>query len=148
MLGRQISDPDGVEGASSTVEGLGLLALDTVLGGDKMLRSVTGTTCRDAEPFSGYEMHLGQTRGDDSVRPFARLSDGRSDGATSADGRVAGTYVHGLFSNDRQRASWLARFGGAQSSLNYEEDVETTLDALAVHLEKHVNVDALLSLAR
>lgn len=148
MLGRTVADPDGVEGQPGTVEGLGLLDVETVLGGDKALQLVSGVTCGDGAPFTGYEMHIGATRGGDTARPFAKLGDGRSEGASSADGRVAGTYVHGLFVDDGQRASWLRRFGGKASGLNYEQDVEATLDALAAHLEAHVDVDALLSLAR
>jgi adenosylcobyric acid synthase len=148
MLGRTVADPDGVEGQPGTVEGLGLLDVETVLGGDKALQLVSGVTSGDGAPFTGYEMHIGATRGGDTARPFAKLGDGQSEGASSADGRVAGTYVHGLFADDGQRASWLRRFGGEASGLNYERDVEATLDALAAHLEAHVDVDALLSFAR
>ena len=73
----------------------------------------------DGAPFAGYEMHMGVTEGPDRARPFARLADGSPEGAVSADGRVIGTYVHGLFADDRQRAAWLARFaaGAAQHRL-------------------------------
>ena len=91
---------------------------------------------------------MGATAGPDCARPFATLADGRPDGATSADGLVQGTYAHGLFADDAQRSAWLARLGGAPSSLAYETDVEATLDALARHLEAHLDLDALLSLAR
>ena len=67
----------------------------------------------DGAPFAGYEMHMGVTGGPDCARPFARLADGSADGAVSGDGRVIGTYVHGLFADDRQRAAWLKRLGNA-----------------------------------
>jgi adenosylcobyric acid synthase len=146
MLGRTIADPGGVEGPPATIEGLGLLDVATTLSADKRLEAVNGTSS-DGAPFAGYEMHMGITTGPDCARPFARLADGSPDGAVSADGRVAGTYVHGLFADDRQRAAWLARFGGA-AGVAYDDLVELTLDALAAHLAAHLDLDGLLTLAR
>jgi adenosylcobyric acid synthase len=147
MLGRTIADPDGIEGPPSTVEGLGVLAVDTVMRGDKRLTPVTGLAINGA-PFAGYEMHIGVTDGLDRSRPFARLADGRSDGAVSADGRVVGTYIHGLFADDRQRGAWLEALGTGPSDVRYEAQVEETLDQLAAHITAHVDLDILLSLAR
>jgi adenosylcobyric acid synthase len=147
MLGRRIADPDGVEGPPGSVDGLGLLDVETRLTGDKRLVAVTGTSA-DGAPFSGYEMHMGETEGPDRTRPFARLGDGTPDGAMSADALVAGTYVHGLFADDRQRAAWIARLGWAPSGLDYEAGVEAALDALAAHLERHLDVERLLTIAR
>jgi adenosylcobyric acid synthase len=93
-------------------------------------------------------MHIGRTIGSGTQRPLLRLDDGRLDGAVSADGRVAGSYLHGFFAGDAQRAAWLARLGAPASSLAYEALVEQTLDALAAHLDAHLDVDKLLSLAR
>ena len=109
MLGRMIADPAGIEGPPGKVEGLGLLDVETVLSDDKRLEAVQGATT-DGVPFSGYEMHMGVTEGPDRARPFARLADGSAEGAISADGRAIGSYIHGLFADDRQRAAWLARF--------------------------------------
>ena len=152
MLGRSIADPHGVEGEAGSVAGLGLLDVETALAGDKTLRTVTGRTA-DNVPLSGYEMHVGVTEGADCARPFALLDDGtgggqRRDGAVSPDGRVAGTYLHGLFSDDAQRAAWLRRLGGAAAGIDYEQGVEEALDALAAHLEAHLDVERLLSLAQ
>ncbi len=146
MLGRRIDDPSGIEGAAGAVPGLALLDVATVLTGDKALRSVTGTT-GDGKPFKGYEMHVGETTGPDAARPFALLSDGRADGAVSPSGRVAGTYVHGLFADDVQRRAWLERLGGTSGGFDYEAGVDATLDALAAHLEKHLDIEALLKTA-
>lgn len=146
MLGKTISDPEGIEGMPSTVEGLGLLDVDTVLTGDKRLVSVAGQSF-DGKSFVGYEMHVGVTTGPDRSRPFATIEN-HVDGAFSADGRVFGTYVHGLFADDGQRSAWLERLGSSSSLLNYEEQVDTVLDRLADHMERHLDLDMLLSMAR
>jgi adenosylcobyric acid synthase len=147
MLGTRISDPEGVEGPAASVAGLGLLAAETVLIGDKRLAMATGVTLGDGVPFRGYEMHVGRTEGPDLARPLLRLADGRLDGAVSSDGLVCGTYVHGLFADDRQRAAWLTRFGAATAPRSYEVEVEAALNALAAHLEAHIDIGLLLSLA-
>jgi adenosylcobyric acid synthase len=147
MLGRSLADPDGIEGVSGKVEGLGLLDVATTLSAAKRLEPVRGTTS-DGAPFAGYEMHMGVTEGPDRARPFARRADGSPEGAVSTDGRVVGTYVHGLFADDRQRAAWLARFAAGPATIAYEALVERTLDALAAHFAAHLDLDRLLELAR
>jgi adenosylcobyric acid synthase len=147
MLGRVVADPDGIEGPPATVSGLGLFDVATTLSNDKRLEPVSGTTS-DGVSFAGYEMHMGVTEGRDCARPFAQLADGSPEGAVSADGRVIGTYVHGLFADDRQRAAWLQRFAAGPAGVAYDELVEKTLDALAAHLAAHIDLDRLLTLAR
>jgi adenosylcobyric acid synthase len=147
MLGRTIADPNGIEGAAGSVEGLGLIDVETTLSDEKRLEPVSGLTS-DGAPFSGYEMHMGVTEGADRARPFARLADGSPEGAISADGQVTGTYVHGLFADDRQRAAWLARFAGGSTNVAYEALVERTLDTLGDHLARHIDLDRLLKAAR
>jgi adenosylcobyric acid synthase len=147
MLGRGIADPGGVEGPPATVEGLGLLDVATTLSNEKRLEPVLGQT-NDGVPFAGYEMHMGVTKGPDCARPFAHLADGSAEGAVSADGRVIGTYVHGLFGNDRQRTAWLARLDAGPANIAHDALVERTLDALAAHLAAHLDLDRLLKLAR
>jgi adenosylcobyric acid synthase len=147
MLGRSIADPGGIEGPPAIVEGLGLLNVTTTLSHEKRLEPVRGTTS-DGVPFTGYEMHMGVTEGPDCARPFARLADGAPEGAVTADGRVIGTYVHGLFADDRQRAAWLHRFAAGAATIAYDHLVERVLDDLAAHLAAHLDLDRLLSLAR
>ncbi len=147
MLGRTIHDPAGIEGPPGTVPGLGLLDVETTLTGDKRLEPAMGATF-DGAPFSGYEMHMGVTAGPDRACPFARLADGSPEGALSQSGRVMGTYVHGLFADDRQRAGWLARFAAGPARISYESAVDAILDRLAAHLEAHVDVDRLLTISR
>ena len=147
MLGRAIRDPLGLEGPASTAEGLGLLDVETILSSDKRLEPVHGAT-GDGIPFSGYEMHMGVTDGPDRARPFARLADGSSEGAVSPDGRVIGTYIHGLFVDDRQRSAWLTRFAADRTAISYDTLVDDTLDRLAAHLAAHIDLDRLLTLSR
>ncbi|MGZ3341631.1 MAG: cobyric acid synthase [Reyranella sp.] len=146
MLGRSIADPHGIEGPPAKVEGLGLFEVDTILEGDKVLIEVTGETVGSGVPFKGYEMHVGRTTG--ALQPLLKLASGQVDGAVSADGRVAGCYIHGLLADDRQRQHWLERIGGQASAYTYEADVDATLDLLADHLEKHIDCGRLLELAR
>jgi adenosylcobyric acid synthase len=147
MLGRTVADPQGIEGPSGEVAGLGLLNVETVLSAHKRLEPISGTT-DGGVPFSGYEMHMGVTAGADCARPFARLDDGAPEGAVSTDGRVFGTYIHALFADDRQRAAWLARLSAGTASVAYDDLIEQTLDRLAAHLAAHLDLDRLLSLAR
>ena len=150
MLGRTIADPDGIEGAAGTVDGLGLLDVETVLTPDKRLVEATGTHVASGAPLSGYEIHIGRTQGADTARPFAmvRAEGGTShpDGAHLADGRVMGTYLHGLFTDDRFRAAFLKSFG-APSSLAYDNEIDATLDRLAAHLETSLDIETLLAIA-
>ena len=113
MLGTRVVDPDGIEGHPAQRAGLGLLDVQTELTREKTLVEVSGVSLADGVPFRGYEMHIGRTIGPDCARPLLRFADGRVDGAVSADGRVRGTYVHGLFADDRQRAALLAWIGAA-----------------------------------
>lgn len=145
MLGRTIRDPHGVEGPPGGIDGLGLLDVDTVLTTRKALRRVDGEALGGG--FSGFEMHMGETAGPDAGRPFALLSDGRADGATSPDGRVLGTYVHGAFAAAGLRAALLARVGGRSDGGDHDAHVDAALDAIARRLETHVDIDALLELA-
>ena len=146
MLGKTISDPDGIEGAPGTVEGLGLLDVDTVLTPEKSTVYAEGVHERSGADFSGYEIHIGRTTGADCDRPMMRLKDGRAEGAVSADGLVCGTYVHGLFTSDSFRAAYLASLG-VSSDLAYASSIDRILDDLACHLEGVLDVEAIYEIA-
>jgi len=147
MLGRAIHDPEGVEGAPGGVEGLGLLDVETVMTPDKTLSRTQAIHVATDAMIDAYEIHIGRTAGPDCKRPFA-LVDGQPEGATTPDALIAGTYLHGMFINDAFRSAFLAELGAAPASYSYGATVETTLDALARHLEKHLDIDGLLALGR
>lgn len=148
MLGRRIADPDGIEGPPGEAEGLGLLDVETVLRGPKVLEEATGTETVTGTTVAGYEMHMGRTEGPDRVRPMLTLAGGRTDGALSADGRVMGCYLHGLFGADGFRAAFLRGLGAEASGQSYDATVELALDRIAARLEEHVDIAALLAAAR
>jgi adenosylcobyric acid synthase len=146
MLGRSIADPEGIEGPPGADPGLGLLDVETVMRADKRLASVRAVHAASGVTFEGYEIHVGRTEGPGRARPFAFV-DGAPEGAVSACGRVAGSYLHGMFRDDRFRAAFLAGLG-TQAEARYADGVEATLDALADHLEAHLDVEGLFALAR
>ncbi|SCW82610.1 adenosylcobyric acid synthase (glutamine-hydrolysing) [Sphingobium faniae] len=145
MLGRRIADPHGIEGPPGAIAGLGLLDIETALSGDKTLRQVAGRALDAA--FTGYEMHMGRTRGPDCGRPFAHLDGDRPDGAISPDGRVSGTYVHGLFASTPLRKAFLDRWNLISSEQDHDATVQAALDDIAAQLEAHVDIPALIALA-
>jgi adenosylcobyric acid synthase len=146
LLGTEIVDPQGFDGAAGRVEGLALLNVTTTMNADKATTAVAGTHCASGAPISGYEIHLGRIEGEDCARPVLTI-DGNPEGASSADGRVQGTHVHGLFTSDAFRRAWLKTFDKV-SALAYEQKVEAAIDALADHLEAHLDIDGLLAIAR
>ena len=142
MLGRSIADPQGIEGPPETIQGLGLLPVDTMMHAGKTLREVEGIRLSDGAPFQGYEIHAGTTSA--SSQPLLRMADGRNEGAVSADGRITGCYIHGLFNLAAQRRGWI---DGATNDIDQDAAVDAALDELAAALEKHVAVDRLLAIA-
>ena len=147
MLGQLVADPQGIEGAAGTTPGLGLLDVETTLSDRKRLTETAGTERTTQAAVHGYEMHIGRTSGPDTDRPMLDLG-GRPDGAVSPDGRIMGCYLHGLFGADPFRRAFLDRIRtGAVAVEAYETRVERTLDDLASHLERHVEIERLLAVA-
>ena len=145
MLGRTIADPHGIEGPATTIQGLGHLAVDTVMAPLKHLSLKTGQHVDSGTILNGYEIHIGETDGPDCDRAWLRFND-RPEGGASPNGKVQGCYMHGLFNSDTFRRAYLEPFGVA-SSLDFETGIEDTLDALADHVEQYMDIDLLLSLA-
>jgi adenosylcobyric acid synthase len=147
MLGKTVADPGGIEGPAGETPGLGLLDVATVMTPEKSLTRVSAVHAETKQAIEAYEIHIGRTGGNDRARPFARVG-GAAEGAISADGRVHGSYLHGLFTSDEFRRAFLARLGVSASNESYSAKVESALDALAEHIEKHLDVDGILALAR
>jgi adenosylcobyric acid synthase len=149
MLGRVVRDPLGLEGPAGEAPGLGLLDVETELDRDKTVREVDVAFPAAAASGRAYEIHLGRTGGPDTIRAPFRVGD-RADGAASPDGRVLGSYLHGVFTSDAIRGAYLAGLSTAlqPSALAYENEIEATLDALAAHLERHLDIEAIVGIAK
>jgi adenosylcobyric acid synthase len=139
MLGSRILDPDGVEGRSGSSAGLGLLELETTLQPEKQLRNVAGMLTGGAAPFTGYEIHMGVSRGAALERPAATV-EGKPEGARSADGRILGTYVHGIFDSPAACGAildWagLKAAGGVDLAALREASLERLADCVEANLD-------------
>ena len=143
MMGQKIHDPDGLEGPNQSIDGLGLLDIETVLEPKKTVKFSDGVETTTQEEVSGYEIHLGQSNGADCTRPMVAFADGRRDGAISPTGQAMGCYMHGLFARDGFRSAWLEVATGQGSELAFDQVVEQALDQLADHLEQHLDLDAI-----
>jgi adenosylcobyric acid synthase len=146
MLGHMIHDPQGLEGPVASVEGLGLLDVETTLLADKTVTETQAMHALSGQLITAYQIHLGTTTGPDCARLFAQTPNG-PEGATSADGLVTGTYLHGCFAADGFRDSFLKSLGAPPSDLAFDHLIEKTLDDLAAHLESHLDLENILELA-
>ena len=146
MLGKRVEDPNGIEGPAGGIDGLGLLDITTILTPEKTLIEVAATGFGTS--LRGYEMHVGESGGPDATRPMLMIGN-RADGAMSADGRILGCYLHGLFAGDSFRHAFLSRLKAREKSgLVYEQGVEQALNDLAAHLEQHADLDQILAMAK
>ncbi len=147
MLGKRITDRDGIEGPPGGADGLGLLDIETELAAGKRLARTTGTHIATDTEIGGYEMHMGRSEGADCRRPMLRLATG-PDGATSHDGRVMGCYLHGLFAADGFRHAFLSGLHQRiAAGVDYERGIDDVLDRLARHLEDSLAIDRMLEIA-
>lgn len=147
MLGTRIDDPLGLEGAAGSSAGLGLLEFTTQLHAEKQLRNVTGQLSLEQAAVNGYEIHAGVTVGAALERPAVQLSDGRCDGAISADGQILGTYLHGLFEAPQSSVALLRWAGLADvQSVDYHALREADIERLADLVERHLDTARLREL--
>jgi len=147
MLGEQVHDPLGLEGAPGSSSGLGLLAFSTELEADKQLRNVRGHLTLENAAVSGYEIHAGVTTGPGLERPAVLLDDGRSDGARSADGQILGSYLHGLFEAPAACTALLRWAGLADvQEIDYHALRERDIERLADLVEQHLDTACLRQL--
>ena len=146
MLGTTISDPDQIEGSGTAAVGLGFLDVQTVMKPEKRVRLALAHDRLTGSSINGYEIHIGETTGSDCLRSWLQVGEAPH-GASSANGRIRGCYLHGLFTSDAYRAAFLHSHN-TNSTLSYDADVEATLDALAAHLELHLDIDQIIKIAR
>jgi len=146
MLGRHISDPQGIEGPPGEASGLGLLDVESVLTRAKTLRRVSGTD-GDGARLHGYEIHVGETTGPGLQRPFLRLDGEGPHGAVSTDGRIQGGYVHGLFDAASFRTAFLRSLGAESDGGNHGDRIDRALDDIAEELARHLAVAGLARIA-
>lgn len=144
MLGQSVRDPQSLEGGETLAEGLGFLDIETEMAPEKTVRNIDARSAVYDVTLSGYEIHLGVSQGADCARPMTVI-DGRPDGAVSPDGRVSGTYLHGLFDSDAYRARLLSEFGIRGGETNFRMDVDRALDEIADDLDRLVGFERLMS---
>jgi adenosylcobyric acid synthase len=160
MLGREVRDPHKTESDVECVRGLSVLNVRTSLAKEKTTRQTTARFHENAcliapgesPEFSGYEIHLGETVLGDDVRPLFRLrrvgdSEWSCDGAVAREGKVLGTYLHGLFDTGEGLA-WILghwrRVCGKPSKLRIVDprvERERRYDALADHFRRQIRRD-------
>lgn len=148
MLGTVLHDPLGLEGNAGSIHGLGLLDFETTLEPQKHLERVSGTLLLGSGArMSGYEIHMGVTRGTALQRAALDLGK-RRDGAISPDGQILATYVHGLFDEPEACVALLQWAGlGKALSLDYRALREQSIDRLADALAAHLDLERLFSMA-
>lgn len=165
MLGREVTDPDGVEGGTGRVAGLGLLGLSTRMLKEKQTHQAEGVLLEAAglagleagSEASGYEIHMGDTVLDAGTSPLLRLTrrSGQpvsgADGAVSGDGRVWGTYLHDILACPRLRGGLLDVLADSRGlprrGPRIAQPLEESLDRWADHLEQHVDLQRLWAAA-
>jgi adenosylcobyric acid synthase len=143
MLGSAIHDPLCIEGPQQSIAGLALMSIVTMMEPRKVLRDVAGVEMQTGARIHGYEMHLGSCSAA-AGRPMVHFDDGTCDGAVSADGRISGCHVHGLFQSTEYRAALLASLGATSARYDHSTRVHAALDEIAAKLEEVLDVDALM----
>ncbi len=152
LMGEKVHDPDGLEGAPGLSEGLGLLPVETWLQAPKTT-TLTRFSWEGAEGF-GYEIHMGQTKrygGAPMCRVLARndIPEDGEDGCVTANGRIMGAYIHGLFDAPAVARKWLDLLGldhVETSEAHGPEARNQAYDALAAHFTAHVDVEQIMAL--
>lgn len=152
VLGKRILDPHRIESVEPELEGLGLLDVETTFEPEKVTVEVTGTHLETGSPVQGYEVHMGRTRLGSEVGPLLEVrrageTTKHEEGAVSADGKVLGTYLHGLFDAPEFRRLFLNRLRTVRGWPPLESRPQTTLDQqldrLADFVEQHVDLSAI-----
>jgi adenosylcobyric acid synthase len=160
MLGVSIEDPDGVEngGIHRSIAGFGQLPIRTVMRGEKTVRRATGRPRGGNMPaFCGYEIHMGETHYENGAEPFSEIlreneAHATMDGAIASEGRVWGSYVHGLFDDDAFRHSFVddareaSGLAPSGSRARVAAEREARIDRWAHHLRQSLDMNLIRGL--
>lgn len=143
ILGREVLDPDGVEGSIHQLPGLGLLPTSTSMTGEKITRQVS-FPFKGHEGLKGYEIHMGETKMLEQAEPFVVFPDGHTDGCFVSQ-KCMGTYIHGILDNDSFINYLLEPYLDKldHSEIDYQAYKEEQYDKLAAHVRAHVDVQKL-----
>ncbi len=149
MLGNQIHDPLGLEGAAGSSRGLGYFSYETTLESEKQLIQIQGCFQSDHSiHLTGYEIHAGSTQLIDEHSSLIKIQD-RADGAVSKDGQIISTYLHGIFDHPqacRHLLSWAGLT--AQTPYDYRDFQEQGINLLADTLEENLNMGVILEIIK
>ena len=152
MLGNSISDPHGVEGAAGKTHALALLDIETVLEKDKCLSNAWGTIAGTTVEASGYEIHMGRSVVPDTGTPFIRVSARNNgpecdlDGTVSSDGRVMGTYFHGVFDEPAARQWFLSQLEPSYKPQKHEKGRQESYELLAAHFSSYLDLKKIFTI--
>ena len=140
MLGAMIHDPHGLEGPAGSSSGFGWLEMETTLQQEKRLAQVSGRLAFAEANVTGYEIHMGVSTGAALDNPAFYIND-KAEGAMSADKKIAGTYLHGLFDHAESTDAWLAWAGlaSANTQFDYTQLREAGLERLADCVDAHLD---------
>jgi len=167
MLGEDIADPYHIETSIESINGIGLLPVRTLIEKEKVTCQVSAKihpsnrTFKNTDELRGYEIHMGKTELRDEKYMFEIIQreekqTSTPDGFISADGRVWGTYIHGIFDNDGFRQEFIKRVKEAKgisvspeahASFSFQEFKETQYDRLAELVRRNIDMEAFYRIA-
>ena len=153
MLGSSIADPHGIEGEAGVTETLGLLEIETVLEPEKCLANAVGTINGTTVEAFGYEIHNGRSSVGADCHPFISVSARNNravcdaDGVVSSDGKVIGTYFHGIFDEPAVKAWFLTLADPSYRQQRAEKGRQESYELLAEHFRQNLDLDKLFELA-
>ena len=146
MLGNMLHDPHGLEGKPQSCHGLGLFNKQTTLQAEKILTRVKGELIMNQSSITGYEIHMGVTQGPALINPAIKLED-KNDGAMSDDGKIIGTYLHGLFESTESCNALLGWAGLKNSAApDYNDLREQGINQLADCLQDNIDINQLMAI--